>query len=224
MERVTADLERNGFALVPGVVDAVGRGQLLAELGVPEGPGRRGLLGIPQVAALARSPRLLALVRPHLAREPVPVRALYFDKNPAANWLVPWHQDLTIAVQERVEVPAFGPWSTKAKIPHVQPPVPCLEQMLAVRIHLDPAGAENGALRILPGSHRKGRLTAGQIQALRAEIPEVLCAAMPGDVLLMRPLVLHASARSTGSGHRRILHLEYAGWTLPVGLQWHESA
>jgi hypothetical protein len=40
----------------------------------------------------------------------------------------------------------------------------------------------------------------------------------------MRPLLLHASSRSKTTRHRRILHLEYAAFTLPAGLAWHEAA
>ena len=105
------------------------------------------------------------------------VRAIYFDKSPEANWLVPWHQDLTVALRSRREVPGFGPWSVKDGVPHVQPPVERLEQMLTVRLHLDDADEGNGALRVLPGSHRSGRLSSTQIQALRAGQADVLCAA-----------------------------------------------
>ena len=213
-----------GFSQIAGVLDATEQSRLLAALGPATGPGRRGLLSNPFVAALASSPTILDLVRPHLPAPPVPTRAIYFDKSPDTNWLVPWHQDLTIALREPAEVPGFGPWSTKDGITHVQPPVALLEQMLTVRLHLDPADASNGALRVLPGSHRSGRLDAGQIQQWRERQPEFLCTASAGDVLLMRPLLLHASSRSTTDRHRRILHIEYAGFTLPEGLHWHDQA
>ena len=175
------------------------------------------------VASLARSPRLLGLVRPHVAREPVPVRAIFFDKSPGGNWLVPWHQDLTLALRARAEVTGFGPWSVKDGVPHVQPPVDLLEQMLTVRLHLDDADEANGALRVLPGTHRLGRLSPVQVQEQRAQQADILCAATAGDALLMRPLLLHASGRSTSQRHRRVLHVEYAAFTLPDALHWHEG-
>jgi hypothetical protein len=196
--------------------------QLLALLGPVNGAGRRGLLALPEISALARSPRVLDMVRPHLPQEPLPVRAIYFDKYPDANWLVPWHQDLTLAVRERADVPGFGPWSAKEGIPHVQPPIALLERMLAVRLHLDATDMDNGALRVLPGTHGLGRLSAERIQELRRNVPEQLCDARPGDALLMRPLLLHASARSQSGRHRRVLHLEYAAFDLPPALRWHE--
>ena len=130
--------------------EAAERHSLLEVLGPVSSAGRRGLLAFPAVSALARSVRLIDLVRPHLPHHPLPVRAIYFDKSPDANWGVAWHQDLTLALRARVEVAGFGPWSTKDGIPHVQPPVELLQQMLTIRLHLDDAGTSNGALRVLP--------------------------------------------------------------------------
>jgi hypothetical protein len=218
------EVEQHGFAIVPQALDANALRELLAVLGPVSGTGRRGLLGFLAVTHLARSSRLLSLVRPHLTSEPVPVRAIYFDKSPGANWLVPWHQDLSLAVRARADVPGFGPWSTKDGIPHVQAPTELLQQMLTVRVHVDAADEENGALRVLPGSHRFGRVSAERIQQVRREQPDHVCAVSAGDALLMRPLLLHASGRSTTARHRRVLHIEYAGFTLPNELRWHEAA
>ena len=217
-------MELEGFTIVPSILGDDELQDLLTALGSVSGAGRRGLLAMPVVAALAHSPKLLKLVRPYLPLEPLPVRAIYFDKSREANWLVPWHQDLTLALQARAEVEGFGPWSVKDGIPHVQPPVACLERMLTLRLHLDETDATNGALRVLPGSHRFGRLSAAAIQDFRTWQPEVLCVAAAGDALLMRPLLLHASSRSTSPRHRRILHIEYAAFALPAELQWHEAA
>lgn len=218
------ELHTLGFAIVPRVVHPYEQADLIAALGPVAGAGRRGLLAIPEVAGWACAESVLALIRPHLPAEPRPVRAIYFDKSAEANWLVPWHQDLTIAVRERVEAPGFGPWSSKDGIPHVQPPAELLEQMITVRLHLDHADETNGALRVLPGSHRLGRLSAERIQELRNQQTEHLCTVRAGDALLMRPLLLHASSRSTSPKHRRVLHLEYAAFDLPAGLAWHEAA
>ena len=72
------------------------------------------------------------------------MRGLYFDKLPEANWKVPWHQDLSIAVRARLDVEGFGPWTEKAGVLHAQAPAAVLERMLAVRVHLDDCGRENG--------------------------------------------------------------------------------
>ena len=209
--------------MLRGAIQPDEQRELLSLLGPAPKAGRRGLLAEPAVQRLARGERILRLIRPHLPEEPLPVRAIYFDKSPDANWLVAWHQDLTLTVRARADVPGFGPWSTKDGVPHVQPPVELMQQMLSVRLHLDDADAENGALRVLPGSHRLGRLSSERIQELRAQGSEVVCALSAGDAFLMRPLLLHASGRSTKASHRRVLHLEYAGFKLPSGLQWHEE-
>ena len=209
-----------GFELIAGLIGEVARRELLDAVGAVEVAGRRNMLSVPVVEALATSEKLLDLVRPHTGGEPRPVRASWFNKSVETNWLVAWHQDLAIAVRERVDVPGFGAWSVKEGVPHVQPPAEVLQRMLSVRIHLDDADGENGALRVIAGTHRLGRLSAEQIAALRAEREETLCVAAAGNALLMRPLLLHASGRSTRDRPRRVLHLEYAGRDLPGGLTW----
>lgn len=221
MNHVT-ELNAHGFSNVPMVLDPEACADLRDLLGDSDGAGTRGILRMPEVMQLAES--LMAdLVRPHLRAEPVPVRGIYFDKRPETNWLVAWHQDLTLALKERVEVPGWGPWSVKEGVPHVQPPVELLKQMLTVRLHLDGADSTNGALRVLPGTHRLGRLNAEAIQSCRETSEEVSCETKTGDMLLMRPLLLHASSRSTSERRRRVLHIEFAGFDLPVPLEWHEK-
>jgi len=221
---INSQIEQQGFAIVRNVLGDQQRAELLSTLGPVTGAGRRALLSLSAVAALANSNQLLALIRPHLPAAPLPVRAIYFDKSPDANWLVTWHQDMTLALQARTDVRGFGPWSIKDGVPHVQPPVELLEKMLTIRLHLDDADETNGALRVLPGSHRLGRLSSEKIQHLRSEQSDLLCAVAAGDAMLMRPLLLHASGRSTSQRHRRVLHIEYAGFALPTELQWHEAA
>lgn len=92
--------------------------------------------------------------------------------------------------------------------------------MSSLRLHLDDADETNGALKLLPGTHQLGRLKPEQIRNLRSTLPEVVCHARRGDALLMRPLILHASARSTTSRRLRILHIEFTGRDLPGALEW----
>lgn len=221
---IEEEIAQSGFAPVPGVMGPEAQEALRATLGQVDGAGRRGLLRLPIVSALAHSERWLGLIRPHLPAEPRPVRAIYFDKSADANWGVAWHQDLTIALHARTEAAGFGPWSMKDGVPHVQPPAELLEKMLTIRLHLDDADETNGALRVLPGSHRLGRLTAERIQEMRTSRADFLCTATAGDALLMRPLLLHASHRSTSTRHRRVLHIEYAGFDLPEALSWAEGS
>jgi len=219
---LASNLDTHGFATVPNVLDADACDALASLLGDANGAGTRGMLRIHEVAALAQS-LLAELVRPHLPDKPAPVRGIYFDKRPETNWLVAWHQDLTLAFKRQVEVSGFGPWSVKEGVPHVQPPMQLLERMLTVRLHLDDTDSSNGALRVLSGTHRLGRMSAEAIRSCRETHEEVLCEAEAGDVLLMRPLLRHASSRSSAPRRRRVLHIEFAGFPLPELLEWHEA-
>lgn len=227
-------LDQCGFAVVPQVlnseqVDALI--QAMERLHEGDAVRRRGgifavrnLLDLsPEIRALAGSDAVRGLVDPVLGRDAIPVRGILFDKVPGANWKVPWHQDLTIAVAERQGAEGFGPWSIKAGVQHVQPPASVLENMLTVRMHLDPCGRENGALRVVAGSHRHGRLPEDEAASMGASSPVSDCEANIGDALLMRPLLLHASSASESPRHRRVIHLDFAAVELPAGLRWFQE-
>ncbi len=173
------------------------------------------------VRALADSPAMRSLIEPALGRDAIAVRGILFDKTPGANWTVPWHQDLSIALTRRVEVPGYGPWSVKAEVPHVQPPVSVLADILTVRLHLDDCGMDNGPLLVRPGSHADGVLSAAAVEARRNKGQPVACTVNRGGALLMRPLLLHASRSATSPAHRRVVHIEYASADLlPGELSW----
>ena len=228
-------LEQNGFAIVPSVL---GTGDVSALADALSGPAggtavrarndrvyavRNLLATVPAVRQLAADPAVRRLVEPVVGPRAQVVRAILFDKTPGANWKVAWHQDLSIAVRDRREVAGFGPWSVKAGVVHVQPPADVLGRMLTVRLHLDDCGPDNGPLRVIPGSHRGGALTPGEVERWRATVPPVACCAAAGGAVLMRPLVLHASSAATAPGHRRVVHLEWSADPLPGGLAWHEA-
>ncbi len=160
-------ITRDGFALVLDAVDAATVSALITALedaaDVPSARRRGGVYAIrnlleavPAVAALAVSPQMRALTIPVLGPDVFPVRGILFDKTPGANWNVLWHQDLSIAVRERRDVPGFGPWSEKAGVVHVQPPPAVMERMLTVRLHLDDCEVANGPLLVLPAHTRVG--------------------------------------------------------------------
>lgn len=184
---------------------------------------RRLTEAVPLIATLPRNPRIARITRDILGDNAMLVRGILFDKTPAANWAVPPHQDTTIAVRERIDAPGFGPWSIKAGIPHVQPPREILESMATLRLHLDDCPTDAGALRVMPGSHRLGILTADQIAACSREAEFVACPAAAGDCLLMRPLLVHSSKPASLPTHRRVVHLEFAAGELFGGLRWCET-
>jgi Phytanoyl-CoA dioxygenase (PhyH) len=183
---------------------------------------RNLLQEVARVRDLAEARALRRLVEPVLGPNLFPVRGLLFDKSPDVNWGVPWHQDLSIAVKERRDEPGFGPWTVKAGVPHVQPTNSILERMVTVRLQLDQTDADCGPLRVVPGSHKAGRLGAEETRAWLERVTPVTCVVPRGGALLMRPLLLHASSSSDANNlkHRRIIHLEYAADPLPHGLQW----
>ena len=228
------DLDRDGFAVVPGVLDEAEVDALAAAIDGAEVAGLRregrlygmrdALRAVPEVGRASRSGPLLELARAVVGPGAFPVRALLFDKSPGANWGVAPHQDLTIAVQDRVETPGYGPWTVRAGIVHVRPPVDVLAAMVTIRVHLDDSGPDNGPLRIVPGSHLGGRLDDDATRGWLDRRGMVDCPVGRGGVLLMRPLVIHASSPANRPGRRRVVHVEYAAGPLAGGLQWAEIA
>jgi hypothetical protein len=149
-----------------------------------------------------------------------PVRAILFDKSPATNWALGWHQDRTIAVRERLDVPGFGNWNAKDGMTHVEPPWDVLERMVTLRVHLDAVPADNAPLVVAPGSHRFGRIPVAEVADVVGQCGTAVCLAGLGDVWLYATPVLHASDRAVGSGRRRVLQVDYAVGELPGGLKW----
>ncbi len=230
-----SELDENGFAIIPKVIDESTVAALLDALAsvrlnaaVKQRAGRafgiRRLLElVPAVRALAESAALRTLVEPVLGHNAKVVRGIFFDKTPVANWKVPWHQDTIIAVRAKQEVAGFSAWSVKAGVVHVQPPSEILAGILVVRLHLDDTDETNGALRVIPGSHKDGLLSDEAIQQWKDQTDSVTCAVPRGGVLLMRPLLLHASSVATQPTHRRVLHVEYSAMDLPEDLEWYGS-
>ena len=162
------------------------------------------------VAALASDPRLLNIACQVLGAEARPFRATLFDKSPTSNWLVVWHQDTALPLLERHELPGWGPWSVKEGVIYAHAPATALEQVLALRVHLDDSSDRNGPLRVLPGTHTMGVLTDDAIERLASQIAAVDCLVAAGGVVAMRPLIVHASSKSLIEAPRRVLHIEYA--------------
>jgi ectoine hydroxylase-related dioxygenase (phytanoyl-CoA dioxygenase family) len=175
------------------------------------------------VLEFAKSPCIVELLSEAARNEVFPVRAIFFDKNPDANWLVPWHQDLAIAVAEKIETPEFNGWSVKDGTLHVHPPQKILANMITLRLHFDDCSAGNGALKVIAGSHLLGKIPQTEISRQTTLHQQTVCAVPKGGALLMRPLLLHASSPSESPRHRRVLHIEYATQKLPNGLEWFDN-
>ena len=221
VREVKAELDRDGFAIVEDFASASVIEDLKAAIsGLGDRAGARQLhQTVPAVREFLQSELLLEWME-LLAAGAFPVRTMFFDKTPTANWKVAWHQDLTICVQERHQVPGFGAWSVKEGVVHTQPPVEVLERMVTVRLHLDDCGMENGPLRVIPGSHRSGRLSVEQIKSWRQQREPLDCLVRRGGLVLMKPLILHSSSGAIKPAHRRVLHIEFATEPLPAPLKW----
>lgn len=137
--------ERNGFVITKPFLSPEQVAQLVGVIESSTKPaagrgGTRDVMDIaPELHALASHPSVQTLVEQVLGDGAFVVRATLFDKTDAANRKVPWHQDVTIAICDRLEVPGYGPWSIKSSVQHVQPPFEILQRMVTVRVHLDPA-------------------------------------------------------------------------------------
>jgi hypothetical protein len=224
LESFASSITERGWATTPPIVDDSTIAHLRATIAPLAANGRggaRNLLDLFEIRALASSALVRRLATVVLGAECFVTRALLFDKRPEANWKVVWHQDLTVAARARADVAGYGPWTEKASVPHVQPPMSVLEEMLAIRVHLDPCGIANGPVRVLERTHCLGRLSGEAIEALRRDSPEVNCLVEQGGVLAFRPLILHASAPSIVPHHRRVIHLEFAAGELAPPLEWH---
>ena len=201
-----------------------------AAFGRPEIASLSALLSLAQDrpgARLSSTPGLSGLIAAAdsiaaavLGRGVRAVGAKIFDKSPERNWSLGWHQDRTIPVRERREIPDFGQWTIKAGIPHCFPPFEILERSLVLRIHLDPASEANAPLLVAPGSHRLGAVPESEIPGAVERLGVHACLAEAGDIWAYAAPILHASDRAGAPTRRRVLQLLYSADTLPGGLEW----
>lgn len=215
-------MTHEGFCVLPDVLDAARVAALRAQIAELSPEAARNGLDQPWCRELAAE----LLAHPAIAhvagQDSVAIQCTVFDKSPTRNWLVAWHQDLSLPLAEHVptsrsrDLQGWKGWSTKHQVCFAQPPAQVLERVLAVRVHLDECGEHDGGLRVMPRSHRAGIGDPGQTP----DLPHTLCCVPEGGALLMRPLLWHASSKSTSGRPRRVLHFVLAPRTLPHGLRW----
>ncbi len=148
-------------------------------------------------------------------------KALFFDKPVGSNWYVTWHQDTTINVKSKIDTEGYFGWTKKGELYGVCPPEEVLHDTITVRIHLDDTDDENGALKVLPGSHKR-RFTDDEVGLITESSVPAVCEVQAGGIHLMKPLLLHASSKTINSRSRRVIHLEFNSMELPNGLEWGE--
>lgn len=182
---------------------------------------RQFLKEIPAVQSLVLTDRLNTLIEALFGAGYFVVKSIYFDKPEQSNWFVAYHQDLTISVDKKTAAPGFGPWTVKHNQYAVQPPLDILERNFTIRIHLDDTNKNNGALKVVPGSHAKGIYRPETIDW--SVETESICEVPQGGIMIMRPLLLHASGRTTNRARRRVIHIEFSNTLLPQGMNWSEA-
>jgi len=229
------DVERDGFAIIPDALE----GDLVSALcdavstfsgdGRQQGVYRRGGLYalrnlfdlVPQTKAALRAKAVRDVVHAVLGPDAFCVRALFLDRTPRARWRVPWHQDATIVVRERVETNGFGPWTMKAGLQHVVAPPGTLSTMLTLRLHLDDCDEASGAMRAVRGSHGYGRLPENSIEPF-TRYDVTICAVAKGGLMAMHPLLLRSSSPGSQPGSRRVIQLDFSARALPASLEWRD--
>lgn len=212
----------NGFTLVPELLPKADC-ELIATrftLAESKSAGSRCLLSRFWCAALAKRLRQMPTLNRLIPQDFSAVQCTYFEKSIHRNWIVPVHQDLSIPVAEKMPHANLGGWSEKEGNIFVQAPPEVLEQLVAVRLHLDVCSEEDGPVRVFSGSHHLGRIDPERAAAEKTNFEEVVCTAQPGTALVMRPLLLHASSKASGNSLRRVLHFLFGPPSLPYGLKW----
>lgn len=203
----------NGYLVAEKVFEPAEMDSFIDRLRVlnaePERPGYRHLMADAAVRSLANDPRLTKFVENITGKRLIPFKATLFNKAGKSNWLVAWHQDTVLPV---VRPPSSNDWGTTAVkdgITFCQAPARVLREIVALRVHIDDSGPDNGPLRLIPGSHKE-RLSDNEIDRFVSDGPHVSCTVGKGGVIAMRPLIVHASSKCTSDRPRRVLHIEYA--------------
>lgn len=176
---------------------------------------------IPELLPIVFNDNLQNLISNILGNDYFIVKSIYFDKPKNSNWYVAYHQDLTISVDKKAEIENFVNWTKKQNQFAVQPPVSILENIVTLRIHLDETNSENGALKVIENSHSKGIYRPENINWENEK--EVTCNVAKGGIMLMKPLLLHSSGRTTNNEKRRVIHIELSNIHLPKELNWAEK-
>jgi ectoine hydroxylase-related dioxygenase (phytanoyl-CoA dioxygenase family) len=221
-------VHNDGYGLYEAVLSAAEIHTLIDQLdglSIPRSrAGARHILSCPPISALASEARLVAIASEWLNARALPFKATLFDKNPDSNWLVAWHQDTALPLAAHEIREGWGPWSSKDGIHYAHAPADALQRIVALRLHLDDSTADNGPLRVLPGTHGLGVLTDAQLHQQSKCMESRECCARAGSVVAMRPLIIHASSKCRSAKPRRVLHIEYtASLQIAPGVQLHAA-
>lgn len=222
----------NGFAIIDNIYTIEEAGKILEQINQASSDKktfrksadlfaiRQFLREVPETADTIFNDKLKPVLTELLGNNYFVVKSIYFDKPQTSNWYVSYHQDLTISVDKKLALKGFEFWTTKQNQFAVQPPLDILQNIVTVRIHLDETDENNGALKVVPQSHLKGICRPETIDWTAES--EVNCNVSKGGIMLMKPLLLHSSGRTTNSRQRRVIHIEFSNQELPTELNWAE--
>ena len=224
--------EENGFAVIENIYtdnEVIEIGDLIKKIDTSNPIFRKSedlfairqfLKEVPQIKDLIFNQNLIDLISSIGGNDYFVVKSIYFDKPEKSNWFVSYHQDLTISVDKKIEQTDFNNWTKKHNQFAVQPPLNFLENILTIRIHLDDTDENNGALKVIEKSHLKAVYRPETIDWNTEK--EIICNVKSGGVMLMKPLLLHSSGKTTNQNRRRVIHIEFSNQLLPENLNWAE--
>ncbi|MCA1918481.1 MAG: phytanoyl-CoA dioxygenase family protein [Flavobacterium piscis] len=176
---------------------------------------------IPETLPYIFNDNLKGIVESNFGKGYFITKSIYFDKPEKSNWFVAYHQDLTISVNKKTETANFENWTVKQNQFAVQPPKEILEDNFTIRIHLDKTTKDNGALKVINNSHSKGILRIENMDFEKEK--ETMCEVEKGGIMIMKPLLFHASNKTTNNERRRVIHIELSKQKLPEDLEWSEK-
>jgi len=176
---------------------------------------------IPETLPYIFNENLKGIVESNFGKGYFITKSIYFDKPEKSNWFVAYHQDLTISVNKKIETANFENWTVKQNQFAVQPPKEILEDNFTIRIHLDKTTKDNGALKVINNSHSKGILRIENMDFEKEK--ETMCEVEKGGIMIMKPLLFHASNKTTNNERRRVIHIELSKQQLPEDLEWSEK-
>lgn len=226
------DFSINGYAITDSIYDNQEIGSILQQIELVSKEKetfrksadlfaiRQFLKEVPELFEIIFNNKLKLILGQLFIHKYFVVKSIYFDKPPSSNWYVAYHQDLTISVDKKLDVTGFVSWTTKQNQFAVQPPLSFLQNIVTVRIHLDETNEHNGALKVVPRSQLKNIYRPENIDWTKES--QVNCNVSKGGVMLMKPLLLHSSGRTTNDKQRRVIHIEFSDIELPKGLSWAE--
>ncbi|KRD08166.1 phytanoyl-CoA dioxygenase [Flavobacterium sp. Root901] len=176
---------------------------------------------VPETLNIIFNQNLKKIIESNFGKGYFITKSIYFDKPEKSNWFVAYHQDLTISVNKKIEAENFENWTVKQNQFAVQPPKEILEDNFTIRIHIDKTTKENGALKVINNSHSRGILRIENLDFENEK--ETVCEVDKGGIMIMKPLLFHASNKTINNERRRVIHIEFSRQGLPPGLEWSEK-